>query len=183
MADKYPDGKINQDDEGELELKTVVYEGRVIMSWGQPGFMDRPYSSGERDAAKALIKNAEEAERQIAYLKPVRSFVIGGYTPGNPFDALILGYYEGEKLLDAAKLRNGFVQRVRREVASKFKGLEIDTCPFANLPERKRTQWALTKEEMKDCVWLKPELVAQIEFTEWTPDGHLRHSKFVGEGR
>ena len=60
------------------------------------------------------------------------------------------------------------------------KGLEIDTCPFANLPERKRTQWALTKEEMKNCVWLKPELVAQIEFTEWTPDGHLRHSKFIG---
>jgi ATP-dependent DNA ligase len=63
---------------------------------------------------------------------------------------------------------------------SRFKGLEIDTCPFANLPEKKRTQWALTKEEMKNCVWLKPELVAQIEFTEWTPDGHLRHSRFVG---
>src|SRR4030095_10758536 len=43
---------------------------------------------------------------------------------------------------------------------------------LANLPEKKRTQWALTKEEMKNCVWLKPELVAQIEFTEWTPDGH-----------
>jgi len=38
----------------------------------------------------------------------------------------------------------------------------------------------LNKEEMKNCVWLKPKLVAQIEFTEWTPDGHLRHSKFVG---
>jgi len=38
----------------------------------------------------------------------------------------------------------------------------------------------LTKEEMKNCVWLKAKLVAQIEFTEWTPDGHLRHSKFVG---
>jgi bifunctional non-homologous end joining protein LigD len=59
-------------------------------------------------------------------------------------------------------------------------GLELDTCPFENLPEKKRTQWALTTEEMKNCVWLKPELVAQIEFTEWTPDGHLRHSKFVG---
>ena len=58
--------------------------------------------------------------------------------------------------------------------------LEIDTCPFANLPEKKRTMWALTKEEMKNCQWLKPELVAQIEFAEWTPDGHLRHSKFVG---
>jgi ATP dependent DNA ligase C terminal region len=61
-----------------------------------------------------------------------------------------------------------------------FGGVEIDTCPFANLPEKKRTQWALTKEEMKNCVWLKPEFVGQIEFTEWTPDGHLRHSKFVG---
>jgi bifunctional non-homologous end joining protein LigD len=36
----------------------------------------------------------------------------------------------------------------------------------------------LTKEEMKNCVWLKPKLVAQIEFTEWTPNG--RHSKFIG---
>ena len=39
--------------------------------------------------------------------------------------------------------------QVRREVASRFKGLEIDICPFANLPEKKRTQWALTKEDEK----------------------------------
>jgi bifunctional non-homologous end joining protein LigD len=37
----------------------------------------------------------------------------------------------------------------------------------------------LVREQMKDCVWLKPELVAQIEFTEWTPDGHLRHAGFT----
>jgi bifunctional non-homologous end joining protein LigD len=47
-------------------------------------------------------------------------------------------------------------------------------------PRRSEFQWALTKGEMKNCVWLKPELVAQIEFAEWTPDGHPRHSKFVG---
>jgi hypothetical protein len=52
---------------------------------------------------------------------------------------LIVGYYEGERLLYAAKVRNGFVPLVRREVASRFKGLKIDTCPFANLPDRKRT--------------------------------------------
>ena len=40
--------------------------------------------------------------------------------------------------------------------------------------------WALTREEMKNCQWLQPELVAQIEFAEWTPDNHLRHSKFIG---
>jgi bifunctional non-homologous end joining protein LigD len=39
--------------------------------------------------------------------------------------------------------------------------------------------WALTAEEMKECRWLKPQLVAHIEFNEWTPDGHLRHSSFV----
>jgi ATP dependent DNA ligase-like protein len=53
-------------------------------------------------------------------------------------------------------------------------------CPFTNLPEKRRTMWALTADEMKECRWLKPKLVAQIEFTEWTPDGHLRHSSFVG---
>jgi bifunctional non-homologous end joining protein LigD len=79
-----------------------------------------------------------------------------------------------------SQAEDGLVPQLRRDVATKFKGLQIQTCPFANLPERKRTQWALTREEMKNCVWLKPELVTQIEFTEWTRDGHLRHSKFVG---
>jgi ATP-dependent DNA ligase len=71
------------------------------------------------------------------------------------------------------------VSNTRHEVAAKLKGLQIDTCPFANLPERKRRQWALTQEEMKNCVWVKPELVVQIEFGEWMPDGHLRHSRFL----
>jgi bifunctional non-homologous end joining protein LigD len=38
----------------------------------------------------------------------------------------------------------------------------------------------LTADKMKDCIWLKPVLVGQFEFVEWTPDGHLRHSRFVG---
>jgi len=94
-------------------------------------------------------------------------------------NALIVGYYEGAKLYYVAKVRNGFLPQLRQEVYRKLKGLEIDACPFANLPEKKRTQWALTTEEMKNCRWLRPELVAQVEFTEWTPDGYLRHSKFV----
>jgi bifunctional non-homologous end joining protein LigD len=47
-------------------------------------------------------------------------------------------------------------------------------------PLWQRTQWALTAGEMKNCVWLKPQLVVQIEFTEWTPDDHLCHAAFVG---
>ena len=145
---------------------------RVVKEFGFEGIVakrkDSVYEPGKRTGAwvKYRVNRGQE-------------FVIGGYTPGNPFDALIVGYYEGERLLYAAKVKNGFVPLVRREVASRLKGLEIATCPFANLPEKKRTQWALTKEEMKNCVWLKPELIAQIEFTEWTPDSDLRHSKFV----
>jgi bifunctional non-homologous end joining protein LigD len=106
--------------------------------------------------------------------------VIGGYTPDNPLYALIVGYHESDKLMFASKVRNGFVPRFRREVWSKLKYLQTNTCPFANLPEKKRTQWAVTREEMNGCVWLEPQLVAQIEFTKWTPDSHLRHSKFCG---
>ena len=93
---------------------------------------------------------------------------------------MIVGYYDRDKLIYAAKVRNDFVPRVRREVWQKLKGLEIASCAFANLPEKKRAQFSLTREEMKNCIWLKPQLVAQIEFTEWTPDGHLRHSRFDG---
>jgi len=109
-----------------------------------------------------------------------QELVVGGYTPDHPFDALIVGCYEGGRLHFVAKVRNGFVPRVRQEVYQKLKALVTDECPFANLPEKRRTMWALTREEMKNCVWLKPQLVAQIEFTEWTPDGHLRAARFAG---
>ena len=54
-------------------------------------------------------------------------------------------------------------------------------CSFANLPEAKAGQWGagLTAEKMAECRWVRPELVAQFEFVEWTPDNHLRHSRFV----
>ena len=54
--------------------------------------------------------------------------------------------------------------------------------PFANLPEAKSGRWGvgLTAEKMEECRWLKPALVGQFEFLEWTPDNHLRHAWFLG---
>ena len=111
-----------------------------------------------------------------------QEFVIGGYTLGNPFDALVFGYYEGKRLMYVARTRNGFTPASRQRLFEKFRGLEVAECPFGNLPEMKSGRWGegLTKEKMQDCRWLKPLLVAQFEFTEWTPDGHLRHSRFIG---
>jgi bifunctional non-homologous end joining protein LigD len=112
-----------------------------------------------------------------------QEFVIGGYFPGpHGLDSLIVGYYDGEKLMYVARTRNGFVPASRRQVFSKLKHLVTPACPFVNLPETRRSRFGeeLNSEKMTKAVWLRPEAVAQIEFLEWTEADRLRHSKFVG---
>lgn len=112
-----------------------------------------------------------------------QEFVIGGYTRGREtFDVLVFGYYENGMLMYAARTRNGFTPESRAQLFRKFRSLEMKDCPFANLPEARAGHWGagLTSEKMKDCKWLKPVLVGQFEFVEWTIDNHLRHARFVG---
>ena len=130
-----------------------------------------PYEPGQRSGAwqKMRVNRGQE-------------FVIGGYTPSDRnFDALIFGYYKDRKLQYVARTRNGFTPSSREQLFKKLKPLEIKQCPFANLPEARSGRWGagLTAAKMKDCRWLEPVLVGQFEFTEWTPDNHLRHSRFV----
>ena len=111
-----------------------------------------------------------------------QEFVIGGYTPSpKNFDAVLVGYFVGNKLMFAARVRNGFVPTLRATVFRKFRGLETRKCPFANLPEGSKGRWGegLTAADMEKCIWLKPKLVAAIEYAEWTPANHLRHSRLV----
>ena len=133
---------------------------------------DSRYESGERSGAWAKYKTNKGQE-----------LVIGGYKPGTTgFDYLLVGYYEGKDLIFIAKIRNGFTPALRLEIARNFPRLRTSVCPFANLPElaSARRGEAITAEVMKKIQWLRPKLVAQIEFTEWTRGNHLRHSKFVG---
>jgi bifunctional non-homologous end joining protein LigD len=130
----------------------------------------------------------EPGKRTGAWVKcrvsPGQELVIGGYLPDSrsSFDALLVGYYEGKRLLFIAKIRNGFVPATRRELLERLRALATDRCPFANLPEPRnaRRGIALTAEVMKRCQWVKPTLVAQVEFTEWTQRDHLRHARFLG---
>jgi DNA ligase D-like protein (predicted ligase) len=111
-----------------------------------------------------------------------QEFVIGGYVPSHlGVDALVVGFYRGKDLIYASRVRAGLVPATRREVFERIKHLTTSRCPFANLPESAAGRWGqgLTAEKMKECVWLKPEAVAQIEFLEWTGADHLRHTKFV----
>jgi ATP-dependent DNA ligase len=76
-----------------------------------------------------------------------------------------------------ARTRVGFTPASRERLMAKLRPLEIPEYPFANLPEGGE---GLTAEKMKECVWVRPELVAEVEFVEWTPEGKLRHARFVG---
>jgi DNA ligase D-like protein (predicted ligase) len=112
-----------------------------------------------------------------------QEFVIGGFTTGGRgFDELVIGYYDGQNLRFVAKVRNGFNTIERRKITEKLKPLVTHKCPFVNLPEKRAGRWGagLTADKMKECVWLKPKLVGQFEFLEWTGKDHLRHAKFVG---
>jgi bifunctional non-homologous end joining protein LigD len=146
-------------------VKAQGFEGLVAKR------RDSRYEAGQRSGAwqKMRVNRGQE-------------FVIGGYTIGpHTFDAIVLGYYDGDRLLYAARTRNGFTPAVRARLTKTFKPLETAMCPFVNLPEARSGRWGqgLTKAKMADCRWLRPVLVAQIEFLEWTADDHLRHARFV----
>jgi ATP-dependent DNA ligase len=112
-----------------------------------------------------------------------QEFVIGGYIPGpHGLDSIVVGYHRDDELIYVARVRNGFVPASRRAVYLRIKNLAVPECPFDNLPEARKARWgeAMTAEKMKECVWVRPEVVAQIDFLEWTDADHLRHSKFIG---
>ncbi len=129
----------------------------------------------------------EAGARSGAWIKQradrAQEFVIGGYVPGTRgFDSLLVGVYQKKELHYVAKVKDGFVPRLREEVFAEFKGLQTEECPFVNLPQKKSARWgeAITAAKMKECRWLKPKLVCQVGFVEWTDAGNLRHSKWLG---
>jgi bifunctional non-homologous end joining protein LigD len=111
---------------------------------------DSRYESGNRSGAwiKSRVNHGQE-------------LVIGGYIPGtHGLDSIIVGYYRGNDLVYVARVRNGFVPASRRQVFEKLRPLVTPTCPFVHLPETHRSRWGegLTAENMKKCVWVRPEL-------------------------
>lgn len=112
-----------------------------------------------------------------------QEFVVGGYRPGDHgIDALLVGYFEGKRLRFAAKVRAGFTPRSRREAHARLTPIHAPNCPFADLPSSRSAHWGggVTAEQMKEIRWVKPVLLAQVRFVEWTAEGHLRHAAFLG---
>jgi bifunctional non-homologous end joining protein LigD len=104
-----------------------------------------------------------------------QEFVIGGWTEPrgsrSHFGSLHLGYYRGGELIHAGKVGTGFNEELLRDVHRKLKKLETDRSPFADFGQRRAP---------KDVHWVKPQLVGEVAFTEWTDEGILRHPTFQG---
>ena len=105
-------------------------------------------------------------------VKHQSEFVIGGYTePAGSrqyFGALLLGIYEGKKLRFSGKVGTGFDTRTLRELSSQLQKIKVTKSPFVDeVGERTAT-------------FVRPKLVAQIAYTEWTSDGRLRHPAYLG---
>jgi bifunctional non-homologous end joining protein LigD len=112
-----------------------------------------------------------------------QEFVIGGYKPdAGSFQSILVGYYDAKKLIFAGKVRQGFNPVGRSRLLKELTPLLTKKCPFANLPTSRKSHFGegITVEEMAQLCWLKPKLVAQVSFTEWTNYGLLRHATFEG---
>jgi bifunctional non-homologous end joining protein LigD len=152
-----------------LSAKKQGLEGIVAKS---PGSL---YEAGRRSGAWLKCKSLGEQE-----------FVLGGFTPPQNsrefFGALLLGYFKNGKLMYAGKVGTGFNRALLRSLHAAFLQRVRRGCPFANLPLARKSRFGtgMTAGEMKKVTWIRPDLVAQIRFAEWTDDGLLRQPVFLG---
>lgn len=108
-------------------------------------------------------------------LKCVRDqeFVVGGWTDPDGarvgLGALLVGYYDADRLVYAGKVGTGFDQRTLTSLRASLDSLAATEMPFDEVPPAQRGSH-----------WVRPEVVAQIGFAEWTNDGRLRHPRFLG---
>ena len=123
------------------------------------------------------------AGRQKSWLKIKCSlrqeFIILGFsdarTGGRALGALYLGYKKDGALRYAGKVGTGFSMKSARELAERFAGMTVEKPTLS----RAETD-GLAAGEWKSVHWIKPSLLCEVAFTEWTQDGHIRHPSFQG---
>jgi bifunctional non-homologous end joining protein LigD len=146
---------------------------------GGATFFERACKLGLEGIVSKRAASPYESRRSRSWLKVKclsrQEFVIGGYTEPSGsrshFGALLLGVQGGKGLEYAGKVGTGFTGESLREIAQRMKKLERKTAPFVNPPRG---------YEARGVHWLEPSLVGEVEFTERTDDGHVRHATFRG---
>lgn len=133
---------------------------------------DSTYSPGNRSKEWLKIKASKRQE-----------MVIGGYTKNEGssklFSSLLLGVYENGKLIYTGKAGTGFKDKQQTEMLKQFKPYIITNPPFTEQPDINKPSRFRHNPPNATAVWLKPELVCEVSFTEMTTDGIMRHPSFI----
>jgi len=137
------------------EAKRLGWEGIIAKDESSP------YEPGTRSRYWRKVKVRKESE-----------FVIGGFTAPHGgrqhLGALLVGLYDGRRLRFVGKVGTGFTQQTLDILAAKLDRLRTERPPFDPPPR------------IRDATWVRPKLVAQLAYAEWTADGKLRQPAFLG---
>ncbi|HET6225428.1 MAG TPA: DNA ligase D, partial [Bacteroidia bacterium] len=134
---------------------------------------DSPYIPNDRTKYWLKIKANKRQE-----------MVIGGYTinedTSKPFSALLVGVFEGKKLRYTGKVGTGFSLKKQEELLKLFKPLITAKIPFEEKPDVNKPSRFRSKPPHAEAIWLKPQLVCEVNYAEMTADGIMRHPSFEG---
>ncbi|MHA3770084.1 non-homologous end-joining DNA ligase [Verrucomicrobiota bacterium sgz303538] len=160
----------------EGDIRKILKE---ISAHGMEGVIgklrDSVYEPGLRSGAWVKVKCGAEQE-----------FVIGGFTDPQGtrphLGAIHVGYYDGAEFRYAGKVGAGFDRALLEMMRGKLDRLETDTCPFTDIPTKSGGKWTrnMTPAAMRNAHWVRPEIVCQVRFAEWTSDAALRQPVFLG---
>jgi bifunctional non-homologous end joining protein LigD len=104
-----------------------------------------------------------------------QEFVVAGFVPSKAharaIGSLVLGYYEGGKLIHAGRVGTGYTERVAIELYECLAAMQIPASPFAK---------RLARVDARDVIFIQPKLIAEVEFPGWSSDGLVRHASFQG---
>ena len=165
-------------DRRKLLEKLVTPEAPVHISETFPpeqSLLDAARQNGLEGLVAKCLTSTYESRRSRDWLKlklvQQQEFVICGFTVGerDHFGALLLGVYEDRKLRWAGNVGTGFDNKMLAAVREKLDALVVDKPPFPR-----------DTKMGKDIVWVKPELVCEVKFSNWTPDQRLRAPVFLG---
>lgn len=134
---------------------------------------DSPYKPGDRGRDWLKIKVQQRQE-----------VIIGGYTKNDDspkqFSSLLIGVYNGKQLDYIGKVGTGFNEKLQKDMMKKFKPLKIKSSPFSTVPNVNEPSRFRPNPPHAEVFWLKPDLVCEVSFAEFTSDGVLRHPSFEG---
>jgi bifunctional non-homologous end joining protein LigD len=144
-----------------------------------PAFYEQACKAGLEGILSKHVRSLYRPGRSTDWLKTKctqrQEFVIGGWrsstASARALGSLLVGRYDGGKLIYAGNVGTGFGDRLGREIVTKLDSHRRETSPFVDVP----------RAEAKGAHWVEPVHVAEVEFTDWTRDGHLRHPSFKGK--